>query len=67
MTQTSLAGLSLFFFCFFLSPQNLQNPHPLDTQYTLPLVFGFLTLPEETAFGHSVEVEASLRDVGEMI
>lgn len=45
----------------------MQNPKPLDTQYTLPLIFGFLILPEETVFSHSVEVEASLRDVGEMI
>lgn len=51
---------------FFLS-NYLQNPQPLDTQYTLPLVFGFLIMPEETAFSHSVMVEASLRDVGEMI
>lgn len=44
-----------------------QNPKPLDTLYSLPLVFGFLILPEKTAFSHSVEVEASLQDVGEMI
>lgn len=42
-----------------------QNPEPLVTTYTLPLVFGFLILPEDAPFAHPVELEASLQDVGE--
>nr|XP_019963150.1 PREDICTED: uncharacterized protein LOC109642700 isoform X1 [Paralichthys olivaceus] len=40
-----------------------HNPEPLVTTYFLPLVFGFLTLPEETPFAHSVNLETSLQDV----
>lgn len=61
--RVSLSWLSGSLF----SRQHLQNPQPLDTRYTLSLVFGFLIMPEEAAFSHSVKVEASLRDVGEMI
>lgn len=45
----------------------LQNPEPLVTVYFLPLIFGFLILPEETPFAHPVDLEASLQDVGETI
>ncbi|AWP20161.1 putative zona pellucida sperm-binding protein 2-like [Scophthalmus maximus] len=40
-----------------------HNPEPLVTVYFLPLVFGFVLLPEETAFAHSVDLQASLQDV----
>ncbi|XP_035000615.2 uncharacterized protein LOC118099918 [Hippoglossus stenolepis] len=40
-----------------------HNPEPLVTSYFLPLVFGFLTLPEETPFAHLVDLQASLQDV----
>ncbi|GAA6228834.1 uncharacterized protein LOC108895977 [Lates japonicus] len=40
-----------------------HNPEPLVTVYFLPLIFGFLTLPEETPFAHPVDLEASLQDV----
>nr|BCF79768.1 zona pellucida protein homologue ZPAX [Hippoglossoides dubius] len=40
-----------------------HNPEPLVTSYFLPLVFGFLTLPEETPFALSVDLHASLQDV----
>ncbi|XP_062266719.1 uncharacterized protein LOC133973090 isoform X1 [Platichthys flesus] len=40
-----------------------HNPEPLVTSYFLPLVFGFLTLPEETSFALSVDLQASLQDV----
>lgn len=44
----------------------LQNPEPLVTTYFLPLVFGFIILPEETPFAHPVDVETSLQDVGKI-
>ncbi|XP_044185572.1 uncharacterized protein LOC122965511 [Thunnus albacares] len=40
-----------------------HNPEPLVTVYFLPLVFGFIILPEETPFAHPVELQASLQDV----
>ncbi|XP_030262177.1 zona pellucida sperm-binding protein 2-like [Sparus aurata] len=40
-----------------------HNPEPLVTTYFLPLVFGFIILPEETPFAHPVDVETSLQDV----
>ncbi|XP_029352959.1 zona pellucida protein AX 1 [Echeneis naucrates] len=40
-----------------------HNPEPLVTVYFLPLIFGFLTSPEEMPFGHAVDLEASLQDV----
>ncbi|XP_040920443.1 uncharacterized protein LOC121199643 isoform X2 [Toxotes jaculatrix] len=40
-----------------------HNPEPLVTVYSLPLVFGFLILPEETPFAHPVDLQASLQDV----
>uniref|UniRef100_A0A3B4WAJ3 Zona pellucida protein AX 1 n=1 Tax=Seriola lalandi dorsalis TaxID=1841481 RepID=A0A3B4WAJ3_SERLL len=40
-----------------------HNPEPLVTVYSLPLIFAFLILPEETPFAHPVDLEASLRDV----
>ncbi|XP_076612518.1 uncharacterized protein LOC143336320 [Chaetodon auriga] len=40
-----------------------HNPEPLVTVYFLPLIFGFLILPEETPFAHPVEMQASLQDV----
>ncbi|XP_071324031.1 zona pellucida protein AX 1 [Trachinotus anak] len=40
-----------------------HNPEPLVTVYFLPLIFGFLILPEETPFAHPVDLEASLEDV----
>ncbi|XP_041814190.1 zona pellucida protein AX 1 [Chelmon rostratus] len=40
-----------------------HNPEPLVTEYFLPLIFGFLILPEETPFAHPVDVQASLQDV----
>lgn len=44
----------------------LQNPEVLVTEYTLPLSFGFVVMPEETTFSHTVQLQASLQDVGEM-
>lgn len=40
-----------------------HNPEVLVTSYFLPLVFGFIILPEETPFAHPVDVQASLQDV----
>ncbi|XP_041661284.1 zona pellucida protein AX 1 [Cheilinus undulatus] len=40
-----------------------HNPEPLATVYSLPLVFGFIILPEETPFAHPVDLQASLQDV----
>uniref|UniRef100_A0A3B5BAZ9 Zona pellucida sperm-binding protein 2-like n=1 Tax=Stegastes partitus TaxID=144197 RepID=A0A3B5BAZ9_9TELE len=40
-----------------------HNPEALVTLYSLPLVFGFVILPEGTPFAHPVEVQASLQDV----
>ncbi|XP_053192910.1 zona pellucida protein AX 1 [Scomber japonicus] len=40
-----------------------HNPEPLVTVYTLPLVFGFIILPEETPFAETAQLEASLQDV----
>ncbi|CAJ1077005.1 zona pellucida protein AX 1 isoform X3 [Xyrichtys novacula] len=40
-----------------------QNSEPMVTTYFLPLVFGFMVLPEETPFAHRVDLHASLRDV----
>ncbi|XP_029966682.1 uncharacterized protein LOC115402311 [Salarias fasciatus] len=40
-----------------------HNPDPLNTIYSLTVVFGFIILPEETSFAHQVDVQASLRDV----
>ncbi|XP_053301876.1 uncharacterized protein LOC128460657 [Pleuronectes platessa] len=40
-----------------------HNPERLVTSYFLPLVFGFVTLPEETPFALSVDLQASLQDV----
>ena len=45
----------------------MQNPEALVTEYFLPLDFGFLIMPENAAFAHTVELQASLHDVGEMI
>ncbi|KAM4600974.1 zona pellucida protein AX 1 [Polymixia lowei] len=39
------------------------NPEPLVTNYFLPLIYGFLILPEETPFSHPVDIGASLQDV----
>ncbi|XP_075940471.1 uncharacterized protein LOC142942148 [Anarhichas minor] len=40
-----------------------HNPDRLVTTYFLPLIFGFIILPEETQFAHTVELQASLQDV----
>ncbi|XP_037541818.1 zona pellucida protein AX 1 isoform X2 [Nematolebias whitei] len=40
-----------------------HNPEPLTTTYTLPAVFGFVILPEEMTFAHTLQLEASLKDV----
>lgn len=56
-------GVFSYIYLFFL---NQQNPEPLVTEYFLPLIFGFLILPEETPFAHPVDVQASLQDVGEI-
>uniref|UniRef100_UPI0037E90789 uncharacterized protein n=1 Tax=Semicossyphus pulcher TaxID=241346 RepID=UPI0037E90789 len=40
-----------------------HNPEPLVTVYFLPVIFGFVVLPEETPFAHPVDVQASLQDV----
>ncbi|XP_034555951.1 zona pellucida protein AX 1 isoform X2 [Notolabrus celidotus] len=40
-----------------------HNPEPLVTSYFLPLVFGFVILPEETLFAHQENLQASLQDV----
>ncbi|XP_029318814.1 uncharacterized protein LOC115028979 [Cottoperca gobio] len=40
-----------------------SNPDRLVTAYFLNLIFGFIILPEETPFSHSVELETSLQDV----
>ncbi|XP_026196531.1 zona pellucida protein AX 1 [Anabas testudineus] len=40
-----------------------SNPELLVTVYDLPLVFGFIILPDETQFTHPVNLQASLRDV----
>ncbi|XP_042359781.1 zona pellucida protein AX 1 [Plectropomus leopardus] len=40
-----------------------HNPERLVTHYFLPLIFGFVILPEETPFAHPVDVQASLQDV----
>ncbi|XP_060907869.1 uncharacterized protein LOC132984874 [Labrus mixtus] len=40
-----------------------HNPEPLVTNYFLPLVFGFIILPEGTPFAHPVDVQATLQDV----
>ncbi|CAN9507880.1 unnamed protein product [Ophioblennius macclurei] len=40
-----------------------HNPDPLNTIYSLTVVFGFIILPEETSFAHQVDVQASLQDV----
>ncbi|KAK2856122.1 hypothetical protein Q5P01_004857 [Channa striata] len=40
-----------------------NNPEMLVTLYILPLVFGFIILPEETTFTHPVELQAPLQDV----
>uniref|UniRef100_A0A3Q3RDF0 ZP-domain containing protein Ig-like domain-containing protein n=1 Tax=Monopterus albus TaxID=43700 RepID=A0A3Q3RDF0_MONAL len=40
-----------------------HNPEPSVTVYSLPLVFGFIILPEETQFAQPVELQATLQDV----
>lgn len=45
---------------------HLQNPSVLLTEYVLPLTFGLLVMPEEAPFSHTVQLEASLQDVGEI-
>ncbi|KAM3602379.1 uncharacterized protein V6R79_003008 [Siganus canaliculatus] len=40
-----------------------HNPEPLVTVYSLPLIFGFAILPEETVFAHPADVQVSLQDV----
>ncbi|KAF7662030.1 hypothetical protein LDENG_00247620 [Lucifuga dentata] len=40
-----------------------HNPELLVTSYFLPLIFGFIILPEETPFGHTVELVSSQQDV----
>ncbi|XP_047430203.1 uncharacterized protein LOC124999364 [Mugil cephalus] len=39
-----------------------HNPEPLVTVYSLPLIFGFVILPEENPFAHPVDLQASLQD-----
>lgn len=45
----------------------LQNPEVLVTEYVLPLSFGLVIMPEEMPFSHTVELHASLQDVGEFL
>ncbi|KAM6906799.1 uncharacterized protein PEZ65_017950 [Lycodopsis pacificus] len=40
-----------------------HNPDRLVTYYFLPLIFGFIILPEETPFTHPIELQASHQDV----
>ncbi|XP_063758791.1 LOW QUALITY PROTEIN: uncharacterized protein LOC134877272 [Eleginops maclovinus] len=40
-----------------------HNPERMSTAYFLPLIFGFIILPEETPFALPVDLEASLQDV----
>ncbi|XP_028996985.1 zona pellucida protein AX 1 [Betta splendens] len=40
-----------------------RNPELLVTHYLLPLVFGFLILPEESPFMHPVNLQASVKDI----
>ncbi|XP_074541831.1 zona pellucida protein AX 1 [Halichoeres trimaculatus] len=40
-----------------------HNPEPLVTSYFLPLVFGFIILPEDTPFAHPVDLQAAVQDV----
>ncbi|XP_045917189.1 uncharacterized protein LOC123978096 [Micropterus dolomieu] len=40
-----------------------NNPEPLVTVYSLPLIFGLIILPEQMQFTHSVDLQASLQDV----
>uniref|UniRef100_A0A667XZ09 Zona pellucida protein AX 1 n=1 Tax=Myripristis murdjan TaxID=586833 RepID=A0A667XZ09_9TELE len=40
-----------------------HNPEPLVTVYFLPLILGFIILPEQTPVPCPMEVEASLQDV----
>lgn len=42
----------------------MQTVRPDLRTYVLDLVFGFVILPERTAFSHSVVLEASLADIG---
>lgn len=44
----------------------LQNPELLVTEYVLPVTFGLAVMPEEMPFGHTLELRATLEDVGEM-
>lgn len=37
----------------------------LLTEYVLPLTFGLVIMPEEVPFSYTVELQASLQDVGE--
>lgn len=59
----AIIGVALPLIVFLFSPS--KNPEPLVTNYFLPLVFGFIVLPEEVPFAHATELEASLQDVGE--
>lgn len=43
-----------------------QSPELLVTQYVLPLSFGLVVMPEEMPFGYTVQLQASLEDVGKM-
>ncbi|XP_068593436.1 uncharacterized protein [Cebidichthys violaceus] len=40
-----------------------RNPDRLVTTYLLPLIFGFIILPEEIPFAHPVELQSSHQDV----
>lgn len=44
----------------------LQNPELLVTEYILPVTFGLAVMPEEIPFSHTLELRATLEDVGEM-
>lgn len=59
--SVSVVSLSFVFIHAYL-----QNPERLVTAYSLHLIFGLIILPEETAFAHPVELQASLQDVGEI-
>lgn len=43
----------------------LQNPELLVTEYVLPVSFGLVVMPEEMPFSHTLELHATLEDVGE--
>lgn len=39
----------------------------LLTEYVLPLSFGLVIMPEEMPFSQTVQLQASLQDVGEPV